>query len=665
MATILDSALDLAARGFRVFPLQPYGKKPAIGQFNELATTDRAQINEWWKINPVYNIGVATTDMVVADVDTKKGEHALENYIKLGGHYDTFVVRTASGGIHAYFEGPNSKQGVNILPSVDTRSSGGYVVGPGSYLDPERANDATVRFAGRYTIAVDKPLTWVPVQLELKLVPPHTKTARVGHIEQDLPGSIAAAAVWLEGEPPAIEGMGGDNQTYTVCAKIVRDFALSDETAYQVLLDWNERCVPPWPTDELWAKVQNAEQYATASEGQSTPAATFANVQILQPPNPMERHEQGFYLGNAKLPKQTRERQWVAYKLLMRGDVSLLAAAGAGGKSLLMLAVCAHFALGLDFGPYQLKYKRQHRIMIYNAEDDIEEQSRRLQAVCLMYRLDYALVSANIMLMDDSLGDLIVVSLVNNTLTPNKVVLDYLIDTAVSEQLDIIVADPLINIHTLRENDNGDMRYLISQMRRVAREADVAMWLAQHTNKGATKLEKGDADAIRGGGALVNSSRLAILMTPPDDQDISRNGLDPKHKYQYVRLDDAKTNFFAKENDASLWLKWESQRIVSGDVIGVLTPYDMKDKMKRQYDDIALSCFKAMTEAGVGKMGRMEAIRSICALDPLLQKTYDSQGGQARLRNKLDAALTVPRKLDNGATIAVVTEGKEVYVLLT
>lgn len=662
---LVDDALAMAARGFRVFPLQPYGKKPAIGQFNEVATIDTVQIREWWKTNPVYNIGVITTDMVVVDVDTKKGDHATENFIRLGGHYDTLVVRTASGGIHAYFEGPNSKQGVNILPAIDTRSSGGYVVGPGSYLDPTRANDKDVKHKGRYTVAVDKPLAWVPVELEKLLMPPHVRNARVGHIAQDLPGSIAAAQVWLEGEPPAVEGMGGDNQTYTVCAKILRDFALSDETAYSVLLDWNDRCVPPWPADELWTKVQNAEQYATAGEGQSTPAATFANVQILQPPNPMERHEQGFFLGNSRLPKDTQARPWVANKLLMRGDVSLLAAAGAGGKSLLMLAVCAHFALGLDFGPFTLKQRRQHRIMVYNAEDDIEEQSRRLQAICMMYQLDYAQVSANIMLMDDSLGDLIVVSLINSTLTPNAVVIDYILDTCISEQIDIFVGDPLINLHTLRENDNGDMRYLISRMRRLARDADIAVWLAQHTNKGASKLDKGDADAIRGGGALVNSSRLAILMTPPEDTDMQRHGIDPKNKYGYVRLDDAKTNFFARENEASLWLKWESQRIVSGDVIGVLVQIDMKAKTKRQHDHVAQLCFDVMTANGVGRMGRAEAVKEVLALDPLLQKVHDTVGGASKIRRLLELSLQVPRMLPNGATVTLKSEGKDVYITLT
>ena len=75
----LQSALDLAARGLRVFPLRPYSKTPAIKEWQVHATTDIEAIKAWWAANPESNIGVCTTDLVGFDVDVKTiGMEALD-----------------------------------------------------------------------------------------------------------------------------------------------------------------------------------------------------------------------------------------------------------------------------------------------------------------------------------------------------------------------------------------------------------------------------------------------------------------------------------------------------------------------------------------------------------------------------------------------------------
>ena len=58
-------ALDLARSGYRVFPLVPDGKVPLIpkergGHGCLDATTDLAQVEEWWNQYPHANIGIAT-----------------------------------------------------------------------------------------------------------------------------------------------------------------------------------------------------------------------------------------------------------------------------------------------------------------------------------------------------------------------------------------------------------------------------------------------------------------------------------------------------------------------------------------------------------------------------------------------------------------------------
>src|SRR6266478_3442835 len=59
MPTMLESALALAARGFRVIPLYdpgPNGKRPRFNNWTALATTDPAMVTTWWRAMPNANV---------------------------------------------------------------------------------------------------------------------------------------------------------------------------------------------------------------------------------------------------------------------------------------------------------------------------------------------------------------------------------------------------------------------------------------------------------------------------------------------------------------------------------------------------------------------------------------------------------------------------------
>jgi RepB DNA-primase N-terminal domain len=66
---------------------------------------------------------------------------------------------------------------------------------------------------------------------------------------------------------PAITGQHGDLHTFRVCCRIVRGFALSDDEAFTVLSEWNERCEPPWTERELRDKIARARRYGKEEIG--------------------------------------------------------------------------------------------------------------------------------------------------------------------------------------------------------------------------------------------------------------------------------------------------------------------------------------------------------------------------------------------------------------
>lgn len=61
--------------------------------------------------------------------------------------------------------------------------------------------------------------------------------------------------------PPAVAGQHGDVDTFRVCCRLVRGFALDDDEALSVLNEWNLRCRPPWLESELRAKLEGARRY--------------------------------------------------------------------------------------------------------------------------------------------------------------------------------------------------------------------------------------------------------------------------------------------------------------------------------------------------------------------------------------------------------------------
>jgi RecA-family ATPase len=82
-----------------------------------------------------------------------------------------------------------------------------------------------------------------------------------------------------------------------------------------------------------------------------------------------------------------------------------------------------------------------------------------------------------------------------------------LFDTIVQVGAKLVCLDPLIELHELSESDNGDMHFVASTLREVARRADAAILITHHTGK----LEGGKVTlgSARGASSLVGAVRAA------------------------------------------------------------------------------------------------------------------------------------------------------------
>jgi hypothetical protein len=147
-ATKKDAALEYAGRGWHVFPLHNIeggrcscgsddctspAKHPRTVDGLSSGTTERALIDSWWTVWPKANIGVRTgpeSGIVVIDLDDV--EQMAE--LTARGLPDTVNQTTGSGGRHYLFRHPGSKvkSVTKVLPGIDSRGDGGYIVVPPS-----------------------------------------------------------------------------------------------------------------------------------------------------------------------------------------------------------------------------------------------------------------------------------------------------------------------------------------------------------------------------------------------------------------------------------------------------------------------------------------------------------------------------------------------------
>jgi hypothetical protein len=75
----LEAALALARDGYRVFPIVPNAKVPAITGWQIAATRSEDQIKQWWSENPDYNIGTPTDGKIVIDVTASTTDRTRSN----------------------------------------------------------------------------------------------------------------------------------------------------------------------------------------------------------------------------------------------------------------------------------------------------------------------------------------------------------------------------------------------------------------------------------------------------------------------------------------------------------------------------------------------------------------------------------------------------------
>jgi putative DNA primase/helicase len=230
-------AVEYRRRGWSPIPIKERSKEPNLLELqpylNRKATKEELDAWRWSGVGIVTGL---VSGVLVLDVDGPEGEAELKKH----GHPVTPMVRTASGGLHLYFEHPaqHVRTGIRVAPGLDVKASGGYVVAPPSVGSNGRTYEWIV---SPEEAELADPPQWLMVLLERER-------------------SKGPAPEIGERIPP-----GGRNDVLTSLAGTMRRRGMGEAEILAALRVTNEeRCQPPLENEEVEKIAASVARYAPA-----------------------------------------------------------------------------------------------------------------------------------------------------------------------------------------------------------------------------------------------------------------------------------------------------------------------------------------------------------------------------------------------------------------
>jgi len=515
MPTALEFALEYATRlGCYVFPIQA-GHKGGAGKYHvaswaEESSNNPEQIRAWGSKHPGCNWGLdcGKSDLLVVDVDCKPGQQGWTNWQKLlleNGQVQppwTRTHATPGKGRHYLFR-PAMRTRRELATNIDLKSSGGYVVLPGSAVN-----------GGTYTVVEPAPVEPVPSWIEALATREETKALEVGLEAEDLdkPHHVSEAIKYLLEAEPAVKGAGGNNQTYEVAVQ-VKDLGLTPDAALEVMLDhYNPRCAPPWSAEELRRIVQNAYAYGQNPAGSKTPEARsamareeFTKVDLESWPLSID----DFPLGKAP------PREWLIEHWLPKGEISSLYGGGSAGKSLLSLQLGLSLTSGKPW--LGMPVRTRCRVLGIYCEDSKEELHRRLDSI--RQTLEYQKCKVTGFSLWPRVGDdsaLVVVKGDEVKEGPFMAQLRAFLRTKKRDEHILVILDTLSDIYMGDENTREKVNKCIKvYLARLMRDYNCTLLLLAHPSR----TGQNTGDLLSGSTAWENAVRNRLGMERDKDTD--------------------------------------------------------------------------------------------------------------------------------------------------
>ena len=263
-------------------------------------------------------------------------------------------------------------------------------------------------------------------------------------------------------------------------------------------------------------------------------------------------------------------RQWLYGRHYLRRTVSCTTAPGGFGKSSVDMVEAIAMATCRPLLSEQPTERL--RVWYHNGEDNYEELSRRILAICQNYNIPqeelvgwFFMTSGNEFPLRVAAG--------YNSLAPNEALIAQIKKQIEDNEIDLAIFDPLISLHGVSENDNVKMSQVLQIFAEMADTYNCSIEICHHTRKPLNGNGGHDYDALdtRGAGSIHDAVRALRVFNRMSEHEAGELSIPSHERASYFRVDRGKGNYSPAAQ--AVWRRFINVTLPNGDDVGVVSPW--------------------------------------------------------------------------------------------
>lgn len=212
--------------------------------------------------------------------------------------------------------------------------------------------------------------------------------------------------------------------------------------------------------------------------------------------------------------------------------------------------------------------KQRLKVWYHNAEDSQQEVERRILAICQYYSIEQSELDGWFLATSCELFDLHVARGYNEVKADDALIAA-MCNKIAELEIDVVILDPLVNLHDVPEGGNSQMNHVISVFRSIAQSQNCAVEIEQHTRKQPVGMEVDytGADA-RGASSVRDAYRAQRVLNHPTKEEARAHGIADHERGLFVRVDVGEAN--NSRPGPPVWRRLVTTTLPNGDDIGVM-----------------------------------------------------------------------------------------------
>lgn len=210
----------------------------------------------------------------------------------------------------------------------------------------------------------------------------------------------SAASAYVRKMPEAVEGHHGSSQMMRVCSALHWGFCLSDDEAWPILEEYNERCTPPFEVgqnvaapnslERKWEQVKDGKRQRRRLGGL---LAKLAPIRGLDPFEETEEESPNSlidfgFIDSAEFASRKYSSDWLVDHLLKNGQSCIIAGPSKSMKTSISVELGISIAAGIPF--FGKASAKKSRVAIVSAESGEETLQETAVRICESKGVDFS-----------------------------------------------------------------------------------------------------------------------------------------------------------------------------------------------------------------------------------------------------------------------------------